>query len=464
MPTKSEKSSNRLNDWLLSVMHRVSPRMSVINICASIVAVILAISAILIMRRVLAAQAEADHINEVYQNCQTAVNQLQETSDFLTSEARQYVASGNRVNLDNYLAEVETYDHRGIALNTLREQASNDEAVAALEEARNRSDQLAQTELYALRLKAEAEHLDSMPQAIANVVLDQQDTHLSDEQKSARASDMLNGDAYAQQKFGIYDQVNSCTELLVGALRNRLNESNEHLNKLFGAMDASVTALLLTVLFVIGATRFLLLWPMSIYEQNIRNNEALEPGGARELRYLTAAYNDMYELNHSRAETLDHEAHHDALTGLLNRGAFDELLTLHKHNCALLLVDVDLFKQFNDEYGHDMGDAILVEVAATLYGSFRSTDHICRIGGDEFAVIMTNVGPNLKSVIAHKLKKIAAFLRDTSNGLPAATISVGVAFGKPGYKDDELFQLADGALYQTKERGRDGFTFADDES
>jgi diguanylate cyclase (GGDEF)-like protein len=124
-----------------------------------------------------------------------------------------------------------------------------------------------------------------------------------------------------------------------------------------------------------------------------------------------------------------------------------------------MLVDVDYFKHFNDDYGHDMGDAILIEVAATLYASFRSTDHVCRIGGDEFAVIMVNVGPELRDVIAHKIGQVTAFLRDTSNGLPAVTISVGVAFGDGNCSDDELFRRADEALYSVKQRGRDGFAF-----
>ena len=127
-----------------------------------------------------------------------------------------------------------------------------------------------------------------------------------------------------------------------------------------------------------------------------------------------------------------------------------------------MLVDVDNFKTFNDTYGHEMGDAILVEVVATLHAYFRPSDYICRIGGDEFAVIMSSVGTGTSAAIEHKLDQIATFLRDTTNGLPKATISVGVAFGRPGIKDDELFQEADGALYEAKRLGRDTYVFAND--
>ena len=168
----------------------------------------------------------------------------------------------------------------------------------------------------------------------------------------------------------------------------------------------------------------------------------------------------MYEKNQTKTSSLYHEAHVDALTGMLNRASYDELLFEHRHHCALILVDIDNFKKFNDEYGHEMGDAILIEVSATLFGSFRSTDHICRIGGDEFAVIMTEADPDMREAIERKLEKVSVFLRDTSNGLPSVTISVGVAYGTATSTVDEIFLAADGALYETKRQGRDGRTFA----
>ncbi|MDO4806985.1 MAG: GGDEF domain-containing protein, partial [Coriobacteriales bacterium] len=269
-------------------------------------------------------------------------------------------------------------------------------------------------------------------------------------------------DAYNKKKFSIRENTQSCSELLVGSLRNELDQYNSRIDMLLFALYVSVIVLLLVVLFEIFATNFLLLWPISLHEASIRDDEPLVPGGAKELRTLTDAYNYMYEKNHTKTASLQYEAHNDALTGLLNRGAYDELIFLHKRNSALILVDVDNFKQFNDEFGHEMGDAVLVEVAATLYASFRSSDYICRIGGDEFAVIMTNAHPELQEVIGHKIEKVAAFLRDTSNGLPSVSISVGIAFGDASSTDDGLFKQADEALYETKRRGRDGYTFFND--
>lgn len=93
-----------------------------------------------------------------------------------------------------------------------------------------------------------------------------------------------------------------------------------------------------------------------------------------------------------------HQAEHDAMTELLNRRSFEKLLKIHEEgnsSYALILVDVDTFKSVNDTYGHDMGDHILKKVAENLRKAFRSIDYVCRIGGDEFAVIMVEMTSDL---------------------------------------------------------------------
>lgn len=450
---------SRVSDTLSSIMHASAPRMRAIHTWSMAVATILTILVLVDMRLATDAQHQTDAINTSHQTCQTAVNELRETSDFLTDEARAYVSTGDSSHLDGYLAEVQVRDRRGSALKTLQEHATNDTAIEALESARTYSDELAQTELYAMRLVAEANQVPNLPPALLEVELSPKDQRLSSAKKLERAYELVHGEDYANKKMEIRDQVQHCSSLLVDTLRMELDKSNEYLGMLLTVMRASVVALLLIVAFVIGSTILLLLRPIALYESNIRDDEPLQPAGAQELRFLISAYNDMYAQNHHRTEALDFEAHYDALTGVYNRGAFNELLTEHKHYSALILVDIDHFKQFNDEYGHEMGDAILIEVAATLYASFRQSDYICRIGGDEFAVIMTEAHADLEEVIALKVKKVAAFLRSTENGLPAATVSIGIAFGEKGITDDGLFKHADAALYGVKRDGRDGYAF-----
>ena len=443
-------------------MRKISPRMRTINAVSAVAAILLAITTVVILGQILHSYSEAGKKSMHYDNAQRAAQQLQETSDFLTNKSRLFVSQGDRSDLDDYLLELNVSDHRGEALRTLESEGTDTQAIEALREAVKESDDLSQMEIYAMRLAADARNLQDQPNAISTVNLSKQDDELEGDKKLAYAHDLLNGDSYNEKKISIREKVQLCSNQLVGALRTELENINSNLEVLTVLMYASVTLLLLVVLFVITSTMFLLLWPISLYEESIRKGQPLIPGGAQELRLLTDTYNEMYEKNHRKTESLQYEARYDALTGILNRASYDQLLFERRHDSALILVDVDNFKNFNDDFGHEMGDAILIEVAATLYASFRTSDHICRIGGDEFAVIMTNTGPNLKEVIRTKIDKVATFLRDTSNGLPSVTISVGVAFGNIRSTEDSLFNAADGALYETKRNGRDGLTFSSD--
>ena len=462
MSNKKPGLKTRCISALHSRLRVVSPRMRRIQLWLAACAIILAVGIIVNLSLLMQTYGNMSQTSQDYEKCQQATQTLQETSDLLTSCARRFVSSGEPSFLEEYLTEVSDRDSRGQALKTLRSLAQSPGAISALQEANLHSNQLAETELYALRLASDAYGYKNAPQDIRNVSISEQDDALSNDQKIELASELVYGDAYAQKKFAIREKTQSCSELLVGSLRADLDQYNANIDIFLSILYVSVVTLLLVVLTEIFSANYLLLWPISLHEASIRDDQPLVPSGAKELRTLTDAYNYMYEKNHTKTASLQFEAHNDALTGLLNRGAYDQLITLQKRTSALILVDVDNFKQFNDEFGHEMGDAVLIEVAATLYSSFRSTDYICRIGGDEFAVIMTNANPNLRDVIAHKVEKVAAFLHDTSNGLPSVGISVGIAFGDASSTEDGLFKQADNALYETKRQGRDGYTFADE--
>ena len=462
MSDKPSSPGSRVHNALLGWMRRLSPRMSVLENCAAVVAFVLACAVLFTLHGVVEAQERVTRANENFQACQLAASEMQESSDQLTSEARNFVTRQDRINLGNYLAVLNGRNASGGPMDTLRTYALNSGAITALENALEQSERLAQTELYAMRLVATAINMTDLPDELSSIELTPADQQSTTQEKRTKAYSLVYDETYRNQKLSIRAAVQACTERLSDTLREQIEEGSAVLESQLLWMRVGVVILVLVLVFVILSSRLLLLWPISLYEKNIQKDEPLEPGGARELRTLSFAYNEMYARNHALTESLAFEAHCDALTGVNNRGSFDALVTLHKTDCALILVDVDYFKQFNDKWGHDMGDAILVEVAATLYSCFRSTDYICRIGGDEFAVIMADAQPSMRDVIAHKIEKVSRFLRDDSNGLPGATISVGVAFGGPGSTDDGLFQQADAALYATKRAGRDGITFASD--
>ena len=106
-----------------------------------------------------------------------------------------------------------------------------------------------------------------------------------------------------------------------------------------------------------------------------------------------------------------------------------------------------------------MGDAVLKKISSQLSQTFRATDYPCRIGGDEFAVVMTEMNESLKHVVSSKIATVVEGLADTSDGLPPMTLSIGVAFNDGTLSGDQIFKNADSALYLAKEAGRNGYRF-----
>lgn len=161
-------------------------------------------------------------------------------------------------------------------------------------------------------------------------------------------------------------------------------------------------------------------------------------------------------------KNLIHLAHYDHLTGLLNRGLFMDRLqhtvnqsTRNETTCSLLYIDVDNFKQVNDLYGHDVGDKLLLKVSEQIHRNCRNTDSAARIGGDEFAVVISSPATaDANKLTAAIIKKIAADIRLESPDIEVS-LSVGVAHYPNTAKDiDQLMKQADSAMYKAKRAGR----------
>ena len=165
-------------------------------------------------------------------------------------------------------------------------------------------------------------------------------------------------------------------------------------------------------------------------------------------------------------ERLTYLADHDPLTGLHNRRRFDEVLDAHLRRSmlfglpgALLLVDLDNFKEVNDTMGHGAGDELIVAIAQILARSLRSSDHVARVGGDEFAVLLAGADQTAAETVAANL--IAA-VRDHASTLEGVrrrvTASVGVAtFADAAQQGVDPLALADMLLYDAKDAGRDQY-------
>jgi len=193
---------------------------------------------------------------------------------------------------------------------------------------------------------------------------------------------------------------------------------------------------------------------------HIRKNERIPEDGSSEFHYLSDAYNSMFDFYSRNVENLNYKASHDELTSLYNRTGYDVIKTsIDTSSTAMLVLDADEFKNINDTYGHAVGDQVLKKIGKVLRLNFRSNDYICRIGGDEFVVFMVKLIEDPTFLIKNKVTEINNQLADTSDGVPAISLSVGVTYENKKMDPAEMFRHADIALYHVKVNGRKGCCF-----
>lgn len=175
----------------------------------------------------------------------------------------------------------------------------------------------------------------------------------------------------------------------------------------------------------------------------------------------------------NQLEVAARQAYYDQTTGIHNRRYLDEGLkklmsTLSRAKCYLsvMMIDIDKFKQYNDNYGHGKGDECLKEIAKILRNSLeRVDDFVVRYGGEEFAILLPNTNAdgakNIADKILQEIEK-ANIPHETSWVIPRVTVSMGVVTGVVQCKQDgyEFIDAADTLLYYSKESGRNKYTFA----
>jgi len=178
------------------------------------------------------------------------------------------------------------------------------------------------------------------------------------------------------------------------------------------------------------------------------------------------------------ADELDRVAKHlaelatiDGLTQIANRRAAEQRLThefqrarRYRHPLAYIIIDIDHFKAVNDHYGHPIGDKVLVEVAAAIRRSIRTTDLVGRWGGEEFVVLAPETPAKSAVIVANRIRtNIAQSTADQrEQGIPTVTASLGVATTELQLPSEaELVARADKALYRAKHEGRNRVILAD---
>ena len=433
-------------------------RIKTFNTCMIIICSILYILLICNLASIPSKYQKVIKYTDEYIVCERDAAMLYTASDYLTEQVRLYAQNMDMKYMEAYFKEANESKRREAALEELKSHNTDESVMEDLAAALQCSNELMEREIYCMRLISTANQYDEelLPEEVRSTPLKADDSKLGYDEMVEKARDLVFNEEYQNAKALIYSHLSYFLDNITEATKGHQTASIQE-------MKASLfnQRIFISILFAANVLTFititiLIVKPLSIQIKNIKDNSVLEIMGSYEFKYLALTYNDIYELNAANEKMLMQKAEQDALTGVMNRTAFESLKIFLKESpvpLALAVVDVDKFKVVNDNWGHETGDEVLREVALTLESSFRSGDYIIRYGGDEFMVIMMDITEEKKRVIMKKFEKVDQILANSKEGMPCVTLSVGVAFSKSGFTDD-LFERADQALYEAKNHGR----------
>lgn len=359
---------------------------------------------------------------------------IKSSSNELTELVRLFVINHDERFALSYVDIIENNRSQKSTLESLRSiYLENDNDLSRLEISIKQADNLIELELYDMRLCYEAigRNPEEIPELIRNIRLSEEDLKLSKKEMQELAVKKIFGNGYLIYKLRVDESCFITVKAIADEIKNELDANSETLTR-----SLDMLRMFILVLLVINALSMI---------------------GLREFKAISSSYRKIYELDRRKAHILLKNAEYDALTGILNRRAYEEICQSSREqrmSIALLLIDMDNFKSINDKYGHIGGDTALKTLAEILKDTFRNGDYVARIGGDEFAAILTDFKPEGFKIIIEKISYVnerLSQLKDIRN----VSVSVGIALSSEGYTE-ELYKQADKALYAVKSSGKKG--------
>lgn len=367
--------------------------------------------------------------------CEESTREIKETSSYLAEQTRLFIIRKDKDYADNVLREINETKTIENAFKKLSNVIKKDStAFEHLNIAQEQTQDLIDTELYTINLCYSS----------------------FTESAEKEARDIVFNTEFLNLKNKICSNCNFIVTKIENQLQDYVNKSSSSLLKEFNITMFSIFVLLISSVLFVAALFGLVIIPIKQYLVSIKKDEKLKLKGSAEFKYLAATYNEIYEIKARNEKRLLMNAEYDALTGILNRRAFNEICTSsekQQQNIALLLIDIDDFKKVNDTFGHISGDKALRIVAGLLNETFRKDDYVARIGGDEFAAILIDFKPEGISIILKKLNEINEKLSNLKEEFNPMSISCGISVSCKGYSQ-ELYNQADKALYFVKNHGK----------
>lgn len=389
-----------------------------------------------------------------------AARELMDYSDYLTEKVQRFTITGDRQFMDDFFEEALKSHHREEAIQKMSEATEASEALEELSKAMDASLDLMDTEYYAMKLVVDAQSITDYPEVLDSIVLTSQDQELSDEDKMSKASQLVHNDDYYNQKTIIRENMNNSLSKLETMAYDTDASAIGDLGKEMIIIRFAIMLQIGIMIFMVWLTSRLGIHPVLNAVNSIKSDRKIKESGANEFRYLARAYNKMYDAYKKSLENLNYKASHDPLTGAYNRAGYKLLMSsIDLNSTYMMLFDIDNFKTINDTYGHEIGDKVLVKLVNVMKNNFRDDDCICRIGGDEFVILMVHSAKVNQDMIAKKIDIINKELENSNDGLPATSISVGIIHGKDTTSAEDLYTKADETMYQSKQKGKKTYTF-----
>ena len=391
--------------------------------------------------------------------CEQSSEMIKESANYLTDQARLFVVTHNSHYAREYLDELEISKRQKRALENLEAVCDEkDLALQRLKIAIEQAQSLITMEQYAMRLGYKVIDDRDLPWQLQNIPLRSIDEKLSKEKIQETAVNNLFGEGYLIYKKRINDNCALTIAAIEQQIKDDLNMNRMELGTNLNRLRILFLTLLIVNVLIFIAFGSLVIVPLKKFQTAIKKDQKLIVMGSQEFKKLAESYNEIYEIKLQNERSLLKKAEYDALTGILNRRAFDQICETSKEKkqkIALLLIDMDNFKYINDNYGHAGGDTALKELARILTETFREGDYVARIGGDEFAAILPNCPAPAAKTIREKINRVNDLLTKIQDDIKPVSVSVGVAFSDTGF-DEELYKRADKALYKVKEKGKRG--------
>lgn len=391
--------------------------------------------------------------------CEQSSESIKESANYLTEQARLFVITHKTEYVTAYLEEINKTQRQKKALENLENVCSEkDLAMQRLKIALEQGQSLINMELYAIRLAYKVMNTNEIPDQINEIQIRSIDADVPSDELQKIAVNNLFGEGYLIYKTRINENCRLTIDAIEKQIHDELHINSKDLGKNINRLRILFFVLLMVNVILFISFAFLILLPLEQFKNAIARDEKLNVIGSLEFKNLAESYNKIYELKLQNEQSLLKKAEYDALTGILNRHAFDEICensAEKKQQIALLLVDLDNFKSINDNFGHKGGDIALQELARILTETFRTDDYISRIGGDEFAIILPHCTKAAVNIIKQKILSVNEKLVNIKDGIKPVSVSVGVAFSDDGFNED-LFKKADKALYIVKEKGKRG--------